>query len=212
MLEKLGYTLQQQGKYGEALTQYRKAELFNSDSLWLAKRVAGLCRRTGAYEDAVEYYDAALRKEPDNEHLLMGKGISLTKLNRYDEALKVFYQMRYVNEQNVNALRSIAWCEYMLGDYGKSIGSYMRVIDSVAEPVDYINLGHAYLLSGNYKKCLEVYLKSVSLAKDTVAGIKYFLRNIKDDYEQLAEKGCDKTALNIIVDKVCEAAFVSPAQ
>lgn len=212
LLEKLGYTLQQQGKYGEALTQYRKAELFNSDSLWLAKRVAGLCRRTGAYEDAVEYYDAALRKEPDNEHLLMGKGISLTKLNRYDEALKVFYQMRYVNEQNVNALRSIAWCEYMLGDYGKSIGSYMRVIDSVAEPVDYINLGHAYLLSGNYKKCLEVYLKSVSMAKDTVAGIKYFLRNIKDDYEQLAEKGCDKTALNIIVDKVCEAAFVSPAQ
>ena len=212
LLEKLGYTLQQQGKYNEALTQYRKAELFNSDSLWLAKRMAGLCRRTGAYEDAVEYYDAALLKQPDNESMLMGKGISLTLLKRYGEALKVFYQMLYVNEHNANALRSIAWCEYMLGDYDKSISSYSRVIGQFAEPVDYINQGHACLLSGNYKKCLEVYRLSVSMAKDTVAGIKYFLRNIKDDYEQLVDKGCDKTALDIIVDKVCEGAYISPEQ
>ena len=212
LLEKLGYTLQQQGKHNEALTQYRKAELFNSDSLWLAKRMAGLCRRTGAYEDAVEYYDAALQKQPGNEAMLMGKGISLTQLKRYDEALKVFYQLLYVNEHNANALRSIAWCEYMLGDYEKSIDSFSRVIDQFAEPVDYINQGHAYLLSGNYKKCLEVYRLSVSMAKDTVSGIKYFLRNIKDDYEQLEEKGCDKTALDIIVDKVCEGAYITPEQ
>lgn len=212
LLEKLGYTLQQQGKHNEALTQYRKAELFNSDSLWLAKRMAGLCRRTGAYEDAVEYYDAALQKQPDNEAMLMGKGISLTQLKRYDEALKVFYQLLYVNEHNANALRSIAWCEYMLGDYEKSIDSFSRVIDQFAEPVDYINQGHAYLLSGNYKKCLEVYRHSVSMAKDTVTGIKYFLRNIKDDYEQLEEKGCDKTALDIIVDRVCEGAYITPEQ
>ena len=67
-------------------------------------------------------------------------------------------------------------------------------------------------MSGNYKKCLEVYRQSVSMAKDTVAGIKYFLRNIKDDYEQLVDKGCDKTALAIIVDKVCEGAYISPEQ
>ena len=142
----------------------------------------------------------------------MGKGISLTQLKRYDEALKVFYQLLYVNEHNANALRSIAWCEYMLGDYEKSIDSFSRVIDQFAEPVDYINQGHAYLLSGNYKKCLEVYRRSVSMAKDTVSGIKYFLRNIKDDYEQLEEKGCDKTALDIIVDKVCERAYITPEQ
>ena len=79
LLQKQGYCLQLMGRDKEALRLYMQAELLNSDSDWLLKRIATLLRDMQRYGEAAEYVRRALARKPENLQLelLLGNVLML---------------------------------------------------------------------------------------------------------------------------------------
>lgn len=203
LLEKTGYALQQQRKYEEALAQYRKAELFNPDSLWLIKRIAAVSRLVSAYADAVEYYDKALEREPENVNLLMNKANSLVELGRDAEALPIYYKVNYLKPDHLNSARAIAWVEFTQGNTEKSLSYHKTILGNDAADVsDFINAGHAALAAGDIKLAADYYRKGIAGNKKPGEGLKTYLKIMRSDRDTLLASGIDPATISILSDYI----------
>lgn len=161
VLQKQGYCLQMIGRKQEALEIYRNAEMLNPDSDWLLKRMASLFFELKQYNSAAEYAIRALERKPDNLALESILGNALMMDGKAKDALKSFYKIRYIKPDNTKVLRPIAWCEFILGNYDKSIAIYDSVPDMQAS--DMLNSAHALFAKGDiagaqqrYKSCIGI--------------------------------------------------------
>lgn len=194
--EKVGYALQSLGKYDEAEIAYRKAELLKEPSQWLLKKLAFILRKNGKSRDAVEYYERVLEGDPDNVNLIMSTGYA-----RYDSgdvagAVKDYYHANYLDPDNERIWRALAWAELLLGNSPKSINFYTKILANHPASTDYLNAGHAQLVSGNIKQAYEYY--SISSNDDMNA----FEMAFKSDYEVLEKLGVSKITLSLLLDKL----------
>lgn len=196
--EKIGYCYHQLHDYTKAMTYYRKAELFNPDSLWLIKRMASASRLEGIYVDAIEFYSRALESEPDNTSMLMNLGGCLTQEKRYEKALKLYYKVNYLKPEHINSLRAIAWTEFLAGDYDKSVAASLRVLEKSRELIDLVNAGHSHLASGNFGKAYELYSEGAKCE----GGVKAFNEMMENDRPDLLKAGCRSIDIDIIVDRI----------
>ena len=135
------------GRDKEALRLYMQAELLNSDSDWLLKRIATLLRDMQRYGEAAEYVRRALARKPENLQLELLLGNVLMLDNHPQEALKSFYKIKYLRPDKTSISRHIAWCEFLMGNYAESIKTYESLSDIKA--ADMLNCGHASLASGD---------------------------------------------------------------
>jgi len=44
----------------------------------------------GNYDDAIQYFDAILEKDPKNVRILIDKGVTLENLEKYEEAINCY--------------------------------------------------------------------------------------------------------------------------
>ena len=63
----------------------------------------------GEPENALICYDKLLQIEPDNELVLFNKAITLSKMERSNEALKLYDTVLQINSNYVPAIRSKAY-------------------------------------------------------------------------------------------------------
>ncbi len=198
--EKIGYCYNSLNNFEKATAWYRKAELLNPDSEWLVKKLAMCNRLLGRLDEAMEYYDKALQYSPDNYSLQMNTGNCLLEMGKAEEALSHYYHADYIKPDKPSTLRAIAWGELQAGDYQKSIDYYQKICNlPEATQSDFINAGHAYYISGDLKKGVELYVRSIRQPGGSVEG---FEREILNDMEMLNKKGKDTNDTRIIIDKV----------
>jgi tetratricopeptide (TPR) repeat protein len=58
----------------------------------------------GKHDEAIEYYDKALKINPENELALTYTGLSLTILGKHDEAIEYYDKALKINPENELAL------------------------------------------------------------------------------------------------------------
>src|ERR1700690_1293572 len=80
------------------------------------------------YLDAIDYYQAALKKAPSNVVLLNKAGMSQLLLGRYKEARKNFDRAIKLDKNYANAYANMAVVYYKEGSYAKSIRYYDKAI------------------------------------------------------------------------------------
>lgn len=198
--EKIGYCYNAIGDLNKALEWYRKAELFNPDSQWLIKKIALCSRLLGNYKDAAEYYKKALDNDSENYHILMNLAYALLETDKPEEALRHYYHANYIQPDKPGTWRGIAWAELLNGNLEKSLDYYKRIL---AQPetnaTDYLNTGHVYFLSGNYKEAVNAYKKS---ALHEGSGIDKLEESLEEDMPVIERAGGKPQDLRLLLEQV----------
>ncbi len=168
MVVPLAGAQQQQSTEAMAPQQIRRAEPppANATVAQLEQRGDEL-RSEKAYVDAIDYYRAALRKEPNNSVLFNKTGIAELQLARYREAKKDFERAVKLNKQYAEALNNLGVVYYIDRNYNKAIKYYQKaLLLREASASFHSNLGTAYFERKQVDLAMKEYLRALELDPD----------------------------------------------
>jgi len=126
------------------------------------------------YLDAIDYYDAALRKKPDDSVLFNKLGITELLLQRYKPAQKNFERAIKRNRDYADAHNNLGVIFYISKKYGKAIKEYERAIDLNQQAASYFsNLGAAYFSKKSFEKAVNAYNQAIQLDPEVFERISH---------------------------------------
>lgn len=200
LYQKEGYCLERMGLYEQAIESYDKAELVNSGNVWTLRHLAFCYRLLGNYSAALAVYRKVDELRPDDASTINMIGNCLMETGDFDEALKCYFKVNYLSPKGAKSLRPIAWCSLRAAKYEQSIDYYNKVI-ATATPgedvsIDYVNRGHARLLSGDVKAATDDYLTAARKSN-----IAFLQKTMTLDRDMLVAAGADADLLNLIVER-----------
>ncbi|MDE7410665.1 MAG: hypothetical protein K2M94_01330, partial [Paramuribaculum sp.] len=191
--QKTGYSYQRLGDVNKALDMYLKAEILAPESMWILKRIAHCYRIMSLPAKALEYYERVAAKHDDDINITLSMGHCLMELGRYHDAIRHYFKVEFLTADSGKHLRPMAWCSLMLGDLDRAEKYYNKIIARGAEPSDYLNIGHLYMIKGDIMSAIDNYDKS---PRHT------FASSMSADREHLLRLGVDGILLNLVIDKV----------
>lgn len=119
------------------------------------------------YLDALDYYRAALSKEPKSARLLNKIGITELMMQRYREAKKTFDQSIKSDRQFADAYNNLGVVFYEERRYGAAVKQYRRAIAINGTAASfYSNLGAALFSKKEFEPAVEAYQKAVEIDPD----------------------------------------------
>jgi tetratricopeptide (TPR) repeat protein len=117
--------------------------------------------------DAVDYYEAALKKSPNNAALFNKMGISQLMLQRYKEARKSFEHSIKADRQHADAYNNLGVIYYQAKNYSKAIKQYEKAIALKDDAGSYYsNRGAAYFGKKQFDKAAADYSKAMEIDPD----------------------------------------------
>lgn len=120
-----------------------------------------------AYLDAIDYYEAAEKKAPENASLYNKIGISQLMLQRFREAGKSFDQAIKYDRKFPDAYNNRGVVEYERKKYRGAIKEYKKALQIEPDSASfYSNLGAAYFASKKFEEASQVYSKALELDPD----------------------------------------------
>jgi tetratricopeptide (TPR) repeat protein len=124
-------------------------------------------RAEKAYLDAIDYFHAALAKEPNRASVINKIGISQLMLQRYREAGKCFEQAIRKNRNFPEAYNNLGVIEYERHKYGAAVKQYKKALQIAPDDASfYSNLGAAFFADKKFERASEAYARAVQLDPD----------------------------------------------
>ncbi|MDE5627160.1 MAG: hypothetical protein K2K40_09795 [Paramuribaculum sp.] len=205
LYQKKGYALEQTGNPEEALTQYRTADLIDSDSVWTLRRMAALLRLSGHSEEALGLYDRIQTLKPDRPADIRNRADTLRELNRHSEALTLYYKADYLKPDRPAIMRPMLRCQLITGDTDKALATSRRLAASGVDltPDDHIDRGHASIALHDYKGAIEAYADAIAALDFNSVALD---RRLEADRALLTRLGADPLTVSIIIEAAIEAA------
>jgi len=121
-------------------------------------------RASKLYLDALDYYRAALAKEPNSASLLNRIGITQLMMQRYREAKKSFDQAIKADRKFADAYNNLGVVFYEEQKYGAAIKQYHRAIAlDGAQASFYSNLGAALFAKKDFEPAVMAYDHALQL-------------------------------------------------
>ncbi len=116
------------------------------------------------YLDALDYYRAAIAKEPRSAAVINKIGITELMMQRYREAKKSFEQSIKVDRKFASAYNNLGVVYYEMKKYGAAVKQYKKAIavDNTSASY-YSNLGAAYFSKKEFDPAVVAYQKAVQL-------------------------------------------------
>lgn len=198
LYQKIGYCLQKEKKYDQAIQAYLRADMMKPDNIWTNRHLATCYRLSKQYDKALEYYKKIEEVEPENKTLLFNIGSSLAELGRDDEALNYFFKLDFIDPNSVKAWRAIAWCSFISGKLEQADKYYKKVLRHKPQAPDYMNAGHVAWVMGNIEKTIELYSKSVV----AIHGRQQFITMFNKDKPILIQHGINKDDIPLMLDLI----------
>jgi tetratricopeptide (TPR) repeat protein len=148
-------TVQQQPQIGPPSQFATAEELEDSGDKLLAQK---------AFNDAIEYYLAALKKKPDSAVVHNKLGIAYLQINLFDQASKEFQRAAKLDKQYPEPLNNLGVIEYIKKKYGKAIHDYEKALKLNGNSASFhSNLGTAYFAKKEYEKASVEYTRAMEL-------------------------------------------------
>jgi tetratricopeptide (TPR) repeat protein len=121
-------------------------------------------RAEKAYLDALDYFRAALAKQPDNPPVWNKIGIVNLLLQRYREAAKDFEQAIKRDRKFAEVYNNLGVVEYERKKYGAAIKQYKKAIALSPDSASfYSNLGAAHFARKDFEHASEAYTVALHL-------------------------------------------------
>ena len=199
LFEKLAFSYQQTGRFKEAIENYKKAELYESESNWNRKKIAYCQMRSGNIDEAIATYKDLVESEPENISLLSSLGYCHIDKNDYEEALICFLKIFRIDPENKKALRPASWCYLNLKDTERAKEFLQPIPEDELTKHDYINLGHMELIKGNREAALQYYQKSIERAGNNAGS---FFTGFNNDIPLLKSYGLSNEEILLIQESL----------
>jgi tetratricopeptide (TPR) repeat protein len=124
-------------------------------------------RAEKAYLDALDYYRAAIAKDPTNARLYNKVGINELQMARFNEARKDFELAIKIDRQFGDAYNNLGVIYYLQKKYGKAIREYEQAIKQRQDSGSfYSNLGAAYFSKKQFEKASLAYNEALRIDPD----------------------------------------------
>jgi tetratricopeptide (TPR) repeat protein len=118
------------------------------------------------YLDSVDYYNAAIAKQP-TALLWNKKGIALLFLQRNKEAQKCFEEALRVDKNSAEAMNNLGFVAQMEKRYNKAIKYYQKALALRPQsPTFHYNMGAAYFGKHDFARATQEYQTAYSLDPD----------------------------------------------
>ena len=197
--QEMGYCLQKEHEYNEAIDYYTKADIIKPDTLWTLRHIAQCYRLQGESDKALSYYMMAEELAPENISLLLQTGESFAAMKQYDEAFARFYKVEYLKPSSLRATRAIAWCSFVTGKDGQAREYYKRLTEMPSPSFeDFLNAGHVEWATKNNAQAIEYYNK----AKEVCNNPNLVAEHIMKDKEILKARGINEKELLLLRDLI----------
>jgi tetratricopeptide (TPR) repeat protein len=143
----------------------RRAEAPPSDAAPASLEERGdVLRSEKSYLDALDYYRAALAKNPNNAALYNKIGINELQMARFSEARKDFERAIKIDRRFADAHNNLGVIFYLQKKYGAAIKRYEDAIKLREDSASfYSNLGAAYFSKKDYVKASMTYNQALQL-------------------------------------------------
>jgi tetratricopeptide (TPR) repeat protein len=124
-------------------------------------------RSQKAYLDALDYYRAALAKNPSSPTIYNKAGIVELLMQRYKEAGKDFERAIRLDHQYADAVNNLGVIDYEGRKYGRALKHYEKAIHLRPDSASfYSNQGAAYFGKKEFEKASAAYAKALQLDTD----------------------------------------------
>ncbi len=121
-------------------------------------------RSRKAYLEALDYFRAALAKQPNNAQVYNKIGIVKLQTFHLDEAKKSFERAIKLNKKHADAYNNLGVVYYEMKKYGKAIKYYTKAIEINETMASYFsNLGAAYFSKKDFEKATNAYAQALQL-------------------------------------------------
>ena len=194
--QKLGYCIDCQGRYLEAVSHYQEAEMLGGAGNWLLLRLARALRRAAKPSQALEYYRRLLETDDSIANVVETAGAAI-EAKCFAEAETLFYKAVYLDENNLEALRGLAWAQFLTHKFEEANTSYSKLLSSTPAPEDFLNAGHVARTLGHSREAIKMYRKYAELKSDTPDALASALTV---DRRWLIDAGVDTSADRLIIE------------
>ena len=124
-------------------------------------------RSEKAYLDALDYYQAALAKKPDDSDIHVKVGITDIAIQHYKEAGKSFERAIKYDRQNAIAYNNLGVIDYLEKKYNQAIKRYRKAIELSPDTASYYNnLGAVYFSKKDLDEATVSYSHALQLDPD----------------------------------------------
>jgi len=121
-------------------------------------------RAEKSYLDALDYYHAALAKNPKNAAAWNKIGISELQMRHYKEARRDFERAVHNDQGLADAINNLGVALYLQKKYGGAIREYKKAIQLQPDSASfYSNLGAVYFSEKDFEKATYAYSQAVRL-------------------------------------------------
>lgn len=201
--QQFGFCLQQLQRYEEAIIEYEKADLIQSDNLWTITHLAQCYALDNHPEKAIEYYKRAELLAPNDLQIPLQTGNLLAKQGEYEEAFKRFFKVHYLDEHSVVVWRAIAWYSLLAGKMEQAERFYRMIEERniSSNETDLLNIGHFHWKNNRYKEAISYYRQCHDLV-----GAETFKKMIFADADDLMSIWIAPTDIPLIIDLVTTAS------
>lgn len=175
--QKLGYCLQKEKKYDDAIEAYLKSDMIKPDNIWTNRHLATCYRMNRSFEKALEYYYKVNDIQSENKNVLFNIGSCLAELGRYEEALNYFFKLDFLDTENLKTWRAIGWCSFASGKLVQAMKYYEKVLEKQQTAPDCMNAGHVAWCDGKMEKAIAYYTHSIELFQGKSKFLDMFYRD-----------------------------------
>ncbi len=185
------------GDISQAYAHYKKADLIETDRLWITRKMAWCAKMLNHWEEALGHYRHAEKQAPEDMRIQANIGQCLIHLERYEEALDYYFKVEVLAPENHKIRRPLAWCSFLLGKFDTARDYLERLLEN--EPgnhYDLVNLGHVLWCQGTPMEAFKKYVQSIFAWKS----IKDFEQAFNEDRKHLARHGIRDDEMNLMLD------------
>lgn len=198
IFQKAGVCYQKTTHYQEAIDAFRKADVLKPDHVWTLRHLSTTYWLMGDRNKAMEYLQRVEAILPDNRSILYKMATYLTELERYDEALKYFFKMDFIEENSPRVWRGIGWCSFAAGKHEQAMKYYDKVLAEKPYTPDYLNAGHVAWSLGNIENAVKFYKK----AEQNYGNKDFFLEVFNKDRDMLLKQGIAEEDIPLMLDLI----------
>lgn len=175
---KMGYCLQKQKKYNEAIEYYERADLMQANHLWTLRRLATCLRLQKKYDKAIDCYRQIEAMQPENIQVLLQIAACYANRKQYDDALSYLKKADFLEPENPKVWRAMMWCYFLKGNNEQASNYIEQILQTTPDAVDYLNAGHVAWVMNRVGDAAEYYRKAAKACESREQFIELFDKDI----------------------------------
>ncbi len=197
LFEKIAFCYEKMGDFQNALNYYKKAELIETQRLWIIKKIAFCSKFLNRWDEALSYYKLAEDKNPEDMKVQANIGQCLIHLEQYEEALQYYFKVEVMAPENHKIRRPLAWCSFVVGKFDTAHDYFNRLLAKDPQNrYDLLNLGHTLWCMKKEEEALNKYQQSLSSFKN----FKNFEISFLEDKKHLLNHGVDEFDIDLMIE------------